>query len=292
MLGRLISIGLIFFLLTGGILVLTSCEEEIPAEVPEQTETDMLEQTETEKPEESEPEAPEVMTIGDLISTLVIQEYQSSIEGKEPTLKEGTAVQVLGRVEDFRVVGEYPHFRGEVDLKPYYCSSRLQCIFEDEAVEQLRSLEIDQDVVIQGRYGNITCYEFSRDTYYLVSCSLLSIESPQTWIIPMPEGLTADAISAEYFSNWDVQSGYRKGELVRIFGRVYSVSIRWGYLEGIWGDLLASRQGERGVVCTFQGEKVHEIANLPERQDVIIEGEYNLGSENYAYLNNCSLVYP
>jgi hypothetical protein len=117
MLGRVISIVLIFSLLAGGMLGLTSCKEEIPVELPEQEEV--------EEAETLEPEAPEVMTIGDFISKLVIEEYQSSIEGKEPTLKEGTAVQVLGRVEDFRVSGEYPYFRGEVDLKPHYCSSKL-----------------------------------------------------------------------------------------------------------------------------------------------------------------------
>jgi hypothetical protein len=147
-------------------------------------------------------------------------------------------------------------------------------------------------VVIEGRYGGIKCYEFSRDIYYLVSCSSLSIESPQAWTIPMAEEMTTDAMVAEYLSNWSVQSKFGKGELVRIFGSVYSVSISWGYLEGIWGELLVSKRGVYGVECKFEGEKVYEIMKLPEGQEVVIEGEYDHGSSNCAYLSNCSLIYP
>lgn len=245
-------------------------------------------------PEESDglPESPEIVTVGDFISRLVTEEYQKSIEGKEPTIKEGTTVRILGRVKDFRVGGQYPHFRGEVDLTPYYCFRRVECTFEGEAVSQLGNLEKDQDVVIEGKYGGITCYEASRDIYRLVDCSLISMETSQNWTTPIDEGMRGDAISAEYLSNWSVQSKLSKGDTVRIFGSVYSVTIEWSYLEGMWGDVLVSERGIYGAECKFAGEEVYEIMKLPEEQEVIIEGVYDHGSANCAYLSNCSLIYP
>ena len=66
---------------------------------------DVIEPEESEGPTELEPGTPEVMTVGDFISRVVAEEYQKSIEGKEPTIKEGTTVRVLGRAKDFRVGG-------------------------------------------------------------------------------------------------------------------------------------------------------------------------------------------
>jgi hypothetical protein len=281
---RAIFIGLIIIVVVGVTLALTIGRQGSP--------TDVTEPEESEEPAEPEPEGPEVMTIGDFISRLVVEEYQWSIEGKEPTIKEGITVRVLGRVKDFQVGGEYPHFSGEVDLTPYYCFRRVQCIFEGESVAQLENLEKDQDVIIEGEYGGMVCYEFSRDICRLVNCSLLSIESSQNWTVPMPEEMTADVMAAEYLSNWDVQSKLSKGDPVRIFGSVYSVTIDWSYLEGIWGDVLVSHRGVYGTQCRFEGEEVYKIMKLPEEQEVIIEGAYDYGTANCAYLSNCSLIYP
>jgi hypothetical protein len=280
---RAIFIGLIVIVVVGVTLALTIGRQGSP--------TDVTEPEESEEPTELEP-ATEVMTVGDFISRLVTEEYQKSIEGKEPTIKEGTTVRVLGRVGDFGVGGEYPNFRGEVDLIPYYCFRRVQCIFEGESVAELENLEEDQDVIIEGEYGGIVCYEFSRDICRLVNCSLLSIESPQDWTAPMSEEMTAGVMAAEYLSNWDVQSKLGKGELVRIFGPIYSVRISWTYLEGIWADVLVSHRGVYGAEGKFEGEEVYKIMKLPEEQEVIIEGAYDHGSANCAYLNNCSLIYP
>jgi hypothetical protein len=281
---RAIFIGLIVIVVVGVTLALTIGRQGSP--------TDVTEPGESEESTEPETEGPEVMTVGDFVSKLVIEEYQKDIEGKEPTIKEGTTIRVLGRVRDFRVGGEYPHFTGEVDLIPYYCFRWVQCVFEGESVAQLENLEKDQDVIIEGQHDGIKCYEFSRDICRLVNCSLLSIESSQNWTVPMPEEMTADVMAAEYLSNWDVQSKLEKGELVRIFGPVYSVRISWTYLEGLWADVLVSHRGVYGTECKFEGEEVDEIAKLPEEQDVIIEGEYDHGTANCAYLSNCSLIYP
>lgn len=281
---KAIFIGLIVVVVVGAILGLTIGRQGNPS--------DVIKPEESEEPTELEPVTPEVMTVGDFISRLVTEEYQKSIEGKEPTIKEGTTVRVLGRVKAFRVGGEHPHFRGEVDLTPYYCFRRVQCVFEGEAVAQLGNLEVDQDVVIEGKYGDITCHEFSRDIYHLVDCSSLSIASPQDWIIAIDEEIRGDAMSAEYLSNWSVQSKLSKGDSVRIFGRVYSVTIEWSYLEGMWGDVLVSKKGIYGAECRFVGEEIYKIMKLPEEQEVVIEGVYDHGSANCAYLSDCSLIYP
>jgi len=281
---RAIFIGLIVIVVIGVTLALTIGRQGSP--------TDVTEPEESEEPTELEPATPEVMTVGDFIFRLVTEEYQKSIEGKEPTIKEETTVRVLGRVEDFQVGGQYPHFRGEVDLIPYYCFRRVQCIFEGESVAQLENLEKDQDVIIEGKYGGMVCYEFSRDIYRLVNCSLLSIESPQDWTVPMPEEMTADVMAAEYLSNWDVQSKLEKGELAQIFGPIYSVRISWTYLEGIWADVLVSHRGVYSTEGKFEGEEVYKVMKLPEEQEIIIEGAYDHGTANCAYLSNCSLIYP
>jgi hypothetical protein len=271
---------LICCIVAGVIAAVAISQLEKPADVIEPEESDGL------------PESPAVMTVGDFISRLVTEEYLSSIEGNEPTIKEGTAVRILGRVEDFRVGGEHPYFRGEVDLTPYYCSRRVQCAFQGDAVAELANLERAQDVVIEGDYGGITCHEYSRDIYRLVDCSLISMGSSQNWTIPLSEEIRGNATSAEYLSNWSVQSELSKGDTIQVFGSVYSVTIEWSYLEGVWGDVLVSKKGIYGAECRFTGEEVYEIMKLPEEQEVVIEGTYDHGTANCAYLTNCSLMYP
>jgi hypothetical protein len=246
------------------------------------------------EPEESDrlPESPEVMTVGDFISRLVTEEYLDSIEGREPTVKEGTTVRVLGRVQDFQVSGQYPHFTGEVDLKPYYCFRRVQCAFQGDAVAELANLEKDQDVIIEGKYGGITCHEYSRDIYRLADCSLVSIESSQNWTTPINEEIRGNATSAEYLSNWSVQSEISKGDTVRVVGSVYSVTIEWSYLEGMWADVLVSKKGIYGTECRFADEEIYKVMRLPEEQEVVVEGVYDHGTANCAYLTSCSLICP
>ena len=279
---RVIFIGLAVFILAGAILALTLYQQGRPA--------DVTEPEELEEPAALEPSSLEVMTVGDFISKLVVEEYQKSMKGEESTIREGTTVRVLGRVEDFRAGGQYPYFRGEVDLKPYYCSRRVQCIFEGDAVAQLEELERGMDVIIEGKYGGMHCFQFSHDVCRLIDCSLLSIEEPQTWTIPMAEEMTGDAMHAGYLVN--VQSGFRKGDPIRIFGSVDSVAIDWTYLEGMWGDVLVTLRPDFGTECRFEGEEVYKIMKLPEGQEVIIEGEYSHGSVSRAFLSNCSLIYP
>jgi len=280
---RVVIIGLILLVLIGVILTLTLSQQKEPADVTEQPE-------EPQEAAASEPSSPEVMTVGDFTSKLVVEEYQKSMKGEEPTIREGTTVRILGRVDDFRVGGQHPYFKGEVDLKPYYCSRRVQCIFSGEAVAQLVELETEMDVIIEGKYGGMGCFQFSRNICRLIDCSLLSIEEPQTWTTPMAEEMTGDAMHAGYLVN--VQSRFRRGDSIRIFGSIYSVAIDWTYLEGMWGDVLVTLRLDLGTECRFEGEEVYKIMRLPEGQDVIIEGEYSHGSVSRAFLSNCSLMYP
>lgn len=280
---RVIFITLAVFILTGAILAMTVYDQGKPTDVTEQPE-------EPQEPAASEPSSPEVMTVGDFISKLVAGEYQKSMKGEEPTIRERTTVRILGRVEGFRVGGEHPYFRGEVDLKPYYCSRRVQCIFSGEAVAQLAELETEMDVVIEGKYGGMRCFQFSHDICRLIDCSLLSIEDPQAWTVPMSEEMTGDAMPAGYLVN--VQSRFRRGDSICIFGSIYSVAIDWTYLEGMWGDVLVTLRLDLGTECRFEGEEVYKIMKLPEGQDVIIEGEYSHGSASRAFLSNCSLICP
>jgi len=282
---RVIFIGLVVCILAGVLIALAVHQQGTPADVAEPEEPE-----EAEEPTTSEPSTPEIMTVGDFISKLVVEEYEKSMEGKEPTIRQGTLVRVLGRVEGFRAGGEHPYFRGEVDLKPYYCSRRVQCIFRGEAVAQLQNLEQEMDVIIEGKYGGIDCFRLSHDICRLLDCSLISIESPRIWTVPTDEEIIGGTMRAEYLVN--VQSNFRKGDIVRICGLVYSVTVEWSYLEGMWGDLLVSRRGESGAECEFEGKELLEVMKLPERQEVVIEGAYSHGSASRAFLTGCSLVHP
>jgi len=237
-----------------------------------------------------DPEPLEVMTVVELISGLIVGEYEKAMLGKEPTIGEGTAVRVLGRVEDFRVVGEHPHLRGEVDLKPYHCSKRVQCILGGEAVALLKDIEVDMDVIIEGVYGGVKYFPFSHDIYRVVDCSSLLIETPQVWTVSIDEEMTGDAMRGEQLAH--TQSGFRKGDIVRVYGPIYSAQIEWGYIEGMWGEVVVSRRSGFGTACRFEGEQLRTIMELPEGQEVIVEGTYSHGSASRAFLTDCVLMYP
>lgn len=266
------------------------CLQETPGAVGPQEETQLVDRGE--EVEEGERQVSPLLPIGDFISELLIERYRTEVEGKEPSLKEGSLVRVLGRVEDFRVSGTYPNFRGEVDLKPYYCNARLQCVFEGELAQQLRTLHKDKDIVIEGKYGGVECHEFGRDVYHLIGCRLVSVENPQAWTQPVSDEARVGAAVAEYLCNWGVQTKLRQGKEVRVYGRIYSTLVGWGYLEGIWADVLLSKRGIYGVMCRFQGEEAYQVMRLPEGQEAVIKGNYDHGSENRAYLRECSLISP
>ena len=277
-----IIIGLALLIVVGVILALT-----LPGHIQPD---DLATPPESENTADSESDDVEVMAVGDFISRLVTEEYEQSMAGTERTIASGTAVRILGRVEDIRVTGEHPYFRGEVNLTPYYCSRRVQCIFWGEDVAQLQELSNDMDVVIEGRYYGIMRIPYAHDIYRLVECSLLSIVTPQTWTVPVDEDVKGDAINAGYLVR--IQSEFTKGDPVSIFGRVDSVTIDWSYLEGIWGDVLVTMILTSGTECRFEGEELQKIMQLPEGQEVIIEGEYSYGSASRAFLAKCSLIYP
>jgi len=276
---KVIFIVLAVLISTGVVLALTLSRGERPIPIAD-----------PEEPEPPPPDSAQTMTVGDFISFLVTEEYRKAIKGEVPTITEGTIVRVLARVVDFKVVGQHPRFRGEVDLEPYYCSRSVQCIFEGEAVADLENLQREMDVIIEGRYGGITSFLYSHDVYRLEGCSLLSIEAPQTWTTPLHEETIGDALRAEYVVN--VQSGLRRGDIVRVYGPVCSVSIDWSYLDGMWGNVLVTRRVAFGVECRFEGEELHKMMNLPEGQEVIIAGAYSHGSVSRAFLTDCMLIYP
>ncbi len=237
-----------------------------------------------------EPEPPEVVTVVQLISGLIVDEYETTMLGREPTIGEGTAVRVLGRVEDFRVVGEHPDLRGEVDLKPYHCSKWVQCILDGEAVAFSRDIDVGMDVIIEGVYGGVKRFPFTHDVCLVVDCSSLLIETPQVWTVPVAEEMIGDAMRGERLAH--TQSGFRKGDIVRVYGPIYSNRIEWGYIEGMWGEVFVSRRAGFGTVCRFEDEQLRAIMELPEGQEVIVEGSYSHGSTSLAFLTDCVLIYP
>ena len=70
-----------------------------------------------------------------------------------------------------------------------------------------------------------------------------------------------------------MQSKLRKGDPVRIFGSVYSITIDWSYLEGMWGEVLVTMRLDLGTECRFEDDEIYEIMKLPEGQEVVIEGD-------------------
>ncbi|GEM_PF-6557139 len=275
-------ISLVCLVVAGAIVAVTLSQRGGDPDVaePPNSETDI----------DPEPVPPEVITVGEFISTLVIGEYEKAMRGREPAIEVGTPVRILGRVEAFRVVGKYPNLRGEVNLKPYHCSRRVQCMFEAEAVALLQDLETDMDVIIEGEYGGIKRFPFSHDIYRVVGCSSLLIESTRVWTVSVDEEMIGDAMRGERLAH--TQSGFRKGDIVRVYGPIYSAQIEWGYIEGMWGEVVVSRRSGFGTACRFEGEQLRAIMELPEGQEVIVEGAYSHGSASRAFLTDCVLIYP
>ncbi len=89
-----------------------------------------------------------------------------------------------------------------------------------------------------------------------------------------------------------MQSQFRKGDTVRIYGSVYSITIDWTYLEGMWGEVLVTMRLDFGTERRFEDDEIYEIMKLPEGQEVVIEGGYSHGSVSRAFLSDCSLIYP
>lgn len=163
-------------------------------------------------------------------------------------------------------------------------------MFSGDDVAQLRNLGKVMDVVIEGPYRGITHFLYIRDLYRLVGCLLTSIETPQNWTVPMTEDMKDDAIHAGHLVN--VQARFRRGDTVRIFGSVYSVAVDWSYLEGIWADVVVTIRLDFGTEREFSGEEVFKVLQLPEGQQVIVEGQYDRGSASRAFLTDCTLTYP
>lgn len=63
------------------------------------------------------------------------------------------------------------------------------------------------------------------------------------------------------------------GPRPHFFESVYSITIDWSYLEGMWGEVLVTMRLDFGTECRFEDEEVRKIMKLPEGQEVVIEGD-------------------